>query len=148
MASTKTAQIMNEFVANIDDSKTYSNAEINKVLSDAYYKFKKNKDQVVGDTLGDTLGGASDKDEDHEEETAKKTPSQYNRFMQIKMAEIKAQKPEISAKERMKLAAVEWKKHKSQESSETVDCEISGPSDDDIKEAKPKKVVKKQPKAA
>ena len=139
MASTKTAQIMNEFVANIDDSKTYSNIEINKVLSDAYYKFKKEEKD----------GGASDKQiEASEEETVKKNPSQYNRYMQSKMAEIKIAQPELSAKERMKLAAVEWNKHKAgllAPPASPEDTEITSDSDND--KEKPKKIVKKQPKA-
>jgi hypothetical protein len=38
--------------------------------------------------------------------------------MKIKMSEIKVERPELDAKERMKLAAAEWSKQKQQAAAE------------------------------
>jgi hypothetical protein len=109
MAS-KTAQIMNEFVSNIDDSKSYSVDEINKVLASAYNKIAKNSKNSKKPTTTENT--------DTNTEETKKKPSEYNKFMKIKMSEIKVERPELDAKERMKLAAAEWSKQKQQAAAE------------------------------
>jgi hypothetical protein len=112
MAS-KTAQIMNEFVSNIDDSKSYSVDEINKVLASAYNKIAKNSKNSKNSKKPTTTENT-----DTNTEETKKKPSEYNKFMKIKMSEIKVERPELDAKERMKLAAAEWSKQKQQAAAE------------------------------
>lgn len=51
----------------------------------------------------------------------KREPSEYNKFVQAKMEELKANNPDLKGKgkELMAMAAAEWKKHKAAKASES-----------------------------
>ena len=54
-----------------------------------------------------------------DEEKPKRTPNEYNRFVSTKMAEYRESHPEITnGREKMKMAAAEWKTIKSQNAVE------------------------------
>lgn len=85
-----TSRIINEFVDNIDNDKTYTLAEINKILTVAYNKIDKEKTT-----------------------RAPRQPTEYIKFLQSRMKEIKQECPEQNARDIMKIAATEWKSNKS-----------------------------------
>lgn len=85
-----TSKIMTEFVSNIDNEKRYTLAEINKILTVAYNKITKDK-----------------------EVKTPRPPSEYIKFIQNRMKEIKKESPGQNAKEIMKTAASEWNSNKS-----------------------------------
>lgn len=92
--SSKTSQIITEFVNNIDNTKSYKLSEIHKILTKAYTKIDK--------------------------ENTPKVPSEYVKFIQNRMKEIKHEHPEQNAKEIMKTAASEWNMIKSKKNTEKV----------------------------
>lgn len=91
--SSKTSQFITEFVNNIDNNKKYKLSEIHKNLTIAYNKT--NKDNTP------------------------RPQSEYVKFIQNRMKEIKQAHPEQNAKEIMKTAASEWNMIKSKKNTES-----------------------------
>lgn len=80
--SINTSNIITEFVNKIDNDKKYNLSEIHKILTNAYNKINK--------------------------ERTPRPPSEYVKFIQNRMKEIKQDNPQQNAKEIMKTAASEW----------------------------------------
>lgn len=78
--------IVSDFMNNVDNSKDYTLKELDKILEKSY---KKNG-----------------------EPAKKKAPTAYNTYIKSKIAELKAENPNINAKDLMKLAAGSWSEAK------------------------------------
>ena len=100
---TTTKQIIDKFVSSVDDSKSYSVADLVKLLKDAH---KSNKS---------TDKNGVDK--------PKKAPSLYNLFIKDQMALLK--NDGCNPKERMKKATEEWKKQKASDAASVVSEETA-----------------------
>ena len=86
--TTKTADIMKNFIKNVDKSKTYSLEEYHKILTAA---FNSKKEKIA------------------------KNPTQYQIFMKDRMKELKQENPDKNAKDIMKMGAAEWTSKKNKE---------------------------------
>jgi len=85
--TSNTSNIMNAFVASIDNEKKYDLKELNKLLTEAY-NANKGKTKTT------------------------KEPTAYNIYMKDKMNELKQTHPDMNAKDLMKMAASSWTEHK------------------------------------
>ena len=121
-----TANIVNEFVEQIDTEKEYELKELKQMLSDIYKAKtspkkeakKPKKDQQSSDEANEsdndkpkkrgrpTKGPKLDKNGN---EKAKREPSAYNKYVKERISALKTEKPETPAKELMLIAASEWK---------------------------------------
>jgi hypothetical protein len=124
-----TANIINEFVEQIDIEKEYELKELKQMLSDIYkaktspkkeakQPKKPKKDQQSSDEADESdndkpkkrgrpaKGPKLDKNGN---EKAKREPSAYNKYVKERISALKTEKPETPAKELMLIAASEWK---------------------------------------
>ena len=128
-ATIATANVINEFVQQIDIEKEYELKELKQMLSDIYkaktsskkeakQPKKSKKDQQSSDEADEsdsdkpkkrgrpTKGPKLDKNGN---EKAKREPSAYNKYVKERISALKTEKPETPAKELMLIAASEWK---------------------------------------
>jgi hypothetical protein len=110
--TTKTAEIINEFVQLADNEKDYSLKELKQMLTDVY-KTKTAK-PVKQSEKSDT---SSDDDEKPKKrgrpakvsDKPKRAPSAYNKYVKERIEKLKSETPEVPAKDLMRMAAAEWK---------------------------------------
>lgn len=115
-----TAEIINEFVEQIDVEKEYALNELKQILSDVYKTKTGKKKPLKAVAKEDSDSDNEDKpkkrgrpakvrlDKDGNEKP-KRAPSAYNLFVKKRIEQLKTEQPETSAKELMKIAAGEWK---------------------------------------
>jgi len=123
-----TAEIINEFVEQIDTEKEYDLKEMKQILSDVY-KAKTQKPKAIKEAkptkAPKTVTTESDSDDDDKpkkrgrpvkvrldkdgNEKAKRAPSGYNIYMGQRIKVLKIEQPDTPAKELLKIAASEWK---------------------------------------
>jgi hypothetical protein len=111
----QTSEILNEFVNLIDNDKEYELKELKQILAEVY-KTKTAKKKTPKAAKTDT---SSDSDEDKPKkkrggpakvsDKPKREPSAYNKYVKERMEQIKTQQPDVVAKDRMKMAAADWK---------------------------------------
>ena len=132
-----TANIVNEFIEQIDTEKEYELKELKQMLTDIYKaktepikegKQSKNPKKNLQSTNNENESEEiceSDNDNDKPKkrgrpakgpkldkngnEKAKREPSAYNKYVKERISALKAERPETSAKELMLMAASEWK---------------------------------------
>ena len=107
---TQTSEIITEFVQLVDNDKDYQLKELKQMLADVY-KTKTKKPKNI-------TSGESDSDEDKPKKRGrpakvsnkpKREPSAYNKYVKERMEQLMAEQPDIPAKDRMKMAAADWK---------------------------------------
>jgi hypothetical protein len=128
-AAIATANIVNEFVEQIDTEKEYELKELKQMLSDIYKAKtspkkeakppkKPKKDQQSSDEADESDNGKPKKRgrpakgpklDKNGNEKAKREPSAYNKYVKERISALKTEKPETPAKELMLIAASEWK---------------------------------------
>ena len=116
---TQTSEIVNEFVNLVDNDKEYELKELKQMLSEVYKtKTSKKKTVNASKTVKSTDNDSSSDNEDKPKKRGrpakvsdkpKREPSAYNKYVKERMEEIKTENPEILAKDRMKMAAADWK---------------------------------------
>ncbi len=116
---TQTAEIMTEFVQLIDNDKDYQLKELKQMLADVYKTktAKKKSTKAVKTTDNNDMSSDSDEDKPKKKrgrpakvsDKPKREPSAYNKYVKERMEQIKTDKPKIPAKDRMKMAASDWK---------------------------------------
>ena len=87
--------IITEFQNKIDNEKTYDLKEMTQILTEVYNESKKT--------------GKKTKSVNVSEKKEKKAPTAYNNFMSERMKALKKETPDVSSKELMEMASVEWK---------------------------------------
>lgn len=117
-----TAEIINEFVEQIDTDKEYVLKELKEILS-SIYKTKTVKPKSSKQSKK-TIQVDSDSDEEKPKkrgrpakvrldkdgnEKEKRTPSAYNIYVKQRIEALKMEQPDTPAKELMKMAASQWK---------------------------------------
>jgi hypothetical protein len=111
----QTAEIINEFVALVLLDKDYQLKELKQMLADVY-KTKTTKTKPI--KKAEKTADLSDSDEDKPKKRGrpakvsdkpKREPSAYNKFVKEQMEKLKTEQPDVVAKDRMKIAAAEWK---------------------------------------
>ena len=128
MAASITAEVINEFVEQIDVEKEYSLKEFKTIFSEIYKaktakpkatKQPKQPKQASDDSDSDKPKKRGrpakvrlDKDGN---EKPKRPPSAYNNYVKQRILALKTEQPETSAKDLMKIAAGEWKNLDKQE---------------------------------
>jgi hypothetical protein len=116
---TQIAEIITEFVQLVDNDKDYQLKELKQMLADVYKtKTAKKKTPKVAKTA-DKNDTSSDSDEDKPKkkrgrpakvsDKPKREPSAYNKYVKERMEQIKTEQPAVPAKDRMKMAAADWK---------------------------------------
>ena len=133
-----TANVINEFVEQIDTEKEYELKELKQMLSDIYKaKTAPNKEVKQPKKPKKNLASIDEADEANESdndkpkkrgrpakgpkldkngnEKAKREPSAYNKYVKERISALKTEKPETPAKELMLIAASEWKQLTKQE---------------------------------
>lgn len=139
-----TELIVNDFYRAIDLSKTYTNREIQKVLSDIYKaknaelkEYLKTKNDNKGTPIIKKRGRPRkvclDKNDNPKE---KKLLTEYNLFVKNKYAELKTQFPEEDAKEILKKYSKIWQQQKYKaetvKSKDESDNELDDKSDSEL----------------
>jgi hypothetical protein len=84
--------IITEFQNKIDNEKTYDLKDMTQILTEVYKESKKTGKKTKSVNI-----------------TEKKAPTAYNNFMSERMKALKKETPDVSSKELMKMASVEWK---------------------------------------
>jgi hypothetical protein len=117
-----TAEIVNEFVQLIDNNKDYQLRELKTLLS-SVYKTKTSKPKTPKSPKADKSPNvvsdvSSEDDEDKPRKRGRpakvskrpsREPTAYNKYVKQRIEALKLEKPDIIAKELMKLAAADWK---------------------------------------
>jgi hypothetical protein len=151
---TSVSAIISEFVSNIDTDKEYGLAEIKAILSTAF-KTVKSANAPVKAVKADKKVKVAKKDaevsSDNEEKPKKKrvkrerdadgnilkkrAPSAYNLFVKDKIAEVKAENPELNSKEAFKMAIEAWNKQKAEKVAEVAEpAEVNVDDSDEVDE--------------
>lgn len=140
--STKTTEIINEFVQHIDTEQEYTLNELKKILTETYKtktaKPIKQEPKIV--IIEDT-----DSDDDKPRKRGrptkpkldkngnikvKKAPTAYNIFVKQTIEALKKEQPETSAKELMGIAAAKWKALTNEEKA-NFKAQLEQPAHDD-----------------
>jgi len=114
----KTSSVLSNFKSLVDENKTYTLTEMSKILTQAYNQ------KVVEENEND--GNTTDDDDDMPKKRGrpankpkmnknglpkvKRQPTAYNRFIKVKIEELKKANPGISPKQLLPMAAEEWSK--------------------------------------
>jgi hypothetical protein len=113
---TQTSEILNEFVNLIDNEKEYELKELKQMLTDVYKtKTAKKKSPKTVNTADNDSSDDEDKPKKKRGRPAKvsdkpkREPSAYNKYVKERMEQIKTEQPDVAAKDRMKMAAADWK---------------------------------------
>jgi hypothetical protein len=117
---TQTAEIIAEFTLLIDNDKEYQLKELKQMLAEVYKTktSKKKEAKQPKKTVASDNEGSSDSDEDKPKKRGrpakvtnkpKREPSAYNKYVKERMQQLKNEQPDVVAKDRMKLAAADWK---------------------------------------
>jgi cell wall-associated NlpC family hydrolase len=112
--TTNTTEIMNEFVQLIDTEKEYSLKELKEKLTEVY---KTKTAKTAKKTAKKTEASSSDDEEKPKKrgrpakvsDKPKRAPSAYNKFVKERIEKLKTERPEVAAKDLMRVAASEWK---------------------------------------
>lgn len=132
-----TDAILKLFVSKVDTRISYSNRELQKILSDSYKELNKTTKPVV---VGDKPRKDRKKRERDEngEIIKKRAPSAYNLFVKDASAKIRAENPGMDSKSVFKLAIEEWNKSKGDKNNNTTANEAtdSDTTDDNKPEVK------------
>ncbi len=115
--SPNTTEIMSEFAQLIDTEKEYSLKELKQMLTEVY------KTKTVKKAIKKTDTSSSDEDEKPKKrgrpakvsDKPKRAPSAYNKFVKERIEKLKTERPEVAAKDLMRVAASEWKELSKQE---------------------------------
>jgi hypothetical protein len=116
----QTSEIIAEFVNLVDNDKDYQLKELKQMLADVY-KTKTAKKKTPKTTDNDSSSDDEDKPKKKRGRPAKvsdkpkREPSAYNKYVKERMEQIKTDQPEVLAKDRMKMAAADWKNLTKQE---------------------------------
>jgi hypothetical protein len=108
---------MSEFAQLIDTEKEYSLKELKEMLTEVY------KTKTVKKAIKKTDTSSSDEDEKPKKrgrpakvsDKPKRAPSAYNKFVKERIEKLKTERPEVAAKDLMRVAASEWKELSKQE---------------------------------
>lgn len=111
MQTTKTEEIVNEFVQLIDTEKEYSLKELKEKLTEVY------KTKTAKKTVKNTDASSSDDEGKPKKrgrpakvsDKPKRAPSAYNKYVKERIEKLKTERPEVAAKDLMRVAASEWK---------------------------------------
>ncbi|WP_396189498.1 HMG-box domain-containing protein [Flavobacterium sp.] len=150
------AEVMTDFVKQINDDKEYTLSDLKKILTDVYKnKVQEKKDEkkpakvVVYDVKKADNADNDDSDEDkpkkrgrppskpkldkNGEVKQKKAPSAYNNFVKAKIQELKPLNPDKTARDMMLIAAAQWKEltKEEQEKYKTVQTAQTVETDSD-----------------
>jgi len=117
MQSPNTTEIMAEFAQLIDTEKEYSLKELKEMLTEVY------KTKTVKKAIKKVDTSSSDEDEKPKKrgrpakvsDKPKRVPSAYNKFVKERIEKLKTERPEVAAKDLMRVAASEWKELSKQE---------------------------------
>lgn len=113
--SPNTTEIMEEFAQLIDTEKEYSLKELKQMLTDVY------KTKTINKTVKKTIKKVDTSSSDDEEkpkkrgrpakvsDKPKRAPSAYNKYVKERIEKLKTERPEVAAKDLMRVAASEWK---------------------------------------
>jgi hypothetical protein len=109
-----TTEIVNEFVQLIDTEKEYSLKELKEKLTEVY---KTKTAKTAKKTAKKTEASSSDDEEKPKKrgrpakvsDKPKRAPSAYNKFVKERIEKLKTERPEVAAKDLMRVAASEWK---------------------------------------
>jgi hypothetical protein len=110
---TQTSAIIAEFVQLVNNDKDYQLKELKQILADVYKTTTKKAKKENNNT-----SDASDSDEDKPKKRGmpakvsdkpKREPSAYNKYVKERMEQLKTEQSDIPAKDRMKIAAADWK---------------------------------------
>jgi hypothetical protein len=109
-----TTEIVNEFVQLIDTEKEYSLKELKEKLTEVY---KTKTAKTAKKTAKKTEASSSDDEEKPKKRgrpakvsnKPKRAPSAYNKFVKERIEKLKTERPEVAAKDLMRVAASEWK---------------------------------------
>lgn len=119
IATTKTAEIKNEFMNLVADDTEYTLQEMKAILGDVF-KTKNNKKVTKKATKSTSSSDNSDeettspkkkgtKSKKNKDDKVKKAPNAYNRYVKEKMPEFKKEHPETPATGLMSLIGASWK---------------------------------------
>lgn len=139
--TTMTSEILNEFKEQIDEDKVYDLKEMTQILKDIYNTKmgkKATKAKKPKEPKAETDAKAPSDNTDDEEEKPKKrgrpakakkldkdgnpkekrAPTAYNKFMSMKIKELKQENEETAASDLMKMASAVWKEMSQEEKDE------------------------------
>ncbi len=99
-----TSGIVEEFIQKIDTEKEYDLKELKQILSDIYKSKTTGKPKATKKTTK-----KADKMQIDAPEKPKRAPTAYNLFIKQRIIALKDEQPDVPAKERLTVAASEWK---------------------------------------
>jgi hypothetical protein len=131
-----TDTIIKLFVSKVDTNISYSNRELQKILSDSYKELNKPSRSVVATDKPRKQRTKRERDENGEI-IKKRPPSAYNIFIKDESAKIRVNNPGLDSKSVFKLAIDEWKKSKGQNkveepSEDTSDTDVALDNKQDV----------------
>ena len=113
----QTAEIINEFVNLIEHDKDYQLKELKQMLADIY-KTKTAKKSTKKVEIAAVVNNNSDTDDEDKPKKRgrpakvnnkpKRAPSAYNKYVKERIEKLKAEQPNVAAKDLLKIAAGEW----------------------------------------
>lgn len=108
MSATATAQIVKDFLSNVDTEKAYSLKELKDIITEIYKDNTDKKPSKTSKKADDVI--VSDEDESPVASAKpKRAPSAYNNYVKKRITQLKVERSDVPAKELMKIAAGEWK---------------------------------------
>jgi hypothetical protein len=143
--TTKTTEIINEFVQEIDTEQEYTLNELKKILTDTYKAKTAKPIKVVKQEPKIVIIEDTDSDDDKPRKRGrptkpkldkngnikvKKAPTAYNIFVKQTIEALKKEQPETSAKELMGIAAAKWKALTDEEKA-NFKAQLEQPAHDD-----------------
>jgi hypothetical protein len=108
-----TEAIIKLFISKVDISISYSNKELQKILSDSYKELNKPSKTVISRDKPRKERVKRERDENGEI-IKKRLPSAYNIFIKNASVKIREENPGLNSKDVFKLAIDEWNKSKEQ----------------------------------
>jgi hypothetical protein len=108
-----TEAIIKLFISKVDTSISYSNKELQKILSDSYKELNKPSKTVISRDKPRKERVKRERDENGEI-IKKRLPSAYNIFIKNASVKIREENPGLNSKDVFKLAIDEWNKSKEQ----------------------------------
>jgi len=135
--TTTTDKIMQLFASKVDANITYNNRDLQKILSEAYKEVAKSvKDgekvaKAGGENVKERKQRTKRERDDNGDIIKKRAPSAYNLFIKEQSAKIKAENPDLNSKVIFKMAIDEWKKFKSEQSTDDEPEEKTQKSNED-----------------
>jgi nucleoid DNA-binding protein len=135
--TTTTDKIMQLFTSKVDTNITYNNRDMQKILSEAYKevaKSLKDGEKVAkegGKNVKERKQRTKRERDDNGDIIKKRAPSAYNLFIKEQSAKIKAENPDLNSKVIFKMAIDEWKKFKSEQSTDDEPAEKTQKSNED-----------------